>query len=158
MVILSIALLLAGNMCLTRTTPKLSEARWCELDIRINQAIGNLHHDLGTNQISSEVAGNEFGKILAEFLNSEEEFEEVEKEFFQRKESTSLEEARILKRELRKRANKKGARLEDKANWLKAVKLYTFLLKVQEQGKSGGRRMPTGIFFTSFPRRRAMAH
>ena len=136
--ILSLALLLAGNMCITRTTPNLSEARWSELDIKINQAIGSLHHDLGTNQTSSEVAGNEFGKILAEFLNSEEEFEEVEKEFFERKESTSVEEARVLKRELRKKANKKGASPEDKANWLKAVKLYAFLLKVQKEKEGAG--------------------
>jgi len=60
----------------------------------------------------------------------------VEKQFFEKKQSTSLEEVRVLKRELRKKANKRDATAEDKPNWLKAVKLYAFLLK-KKKAKEG---------------------
>ena len=119
-------------MSLSKCTPKLSESRWSELDVKINAKIGPLHNLLGTRTIPSDSAANQLGEILAEFLKNEPEFEEIEKEFFEQKESTSLEEARIMKRELRKKANKKDATPEDKANWLKSVKLYAFLLRVRK--------------------------
>ena len=57
------------------------------------------------------------------------EFIEVEKQFFEKKQSSTLEEARILKKELKKKASKKDASPEDKADAQKAVKLYAFLLR-----------------------------
>ena len=53
----------------------------------------------------------------------------MEKQFFEKKQSSTLEEARILKKELKKKASKKDASPEDKANAQKAVKLYAFLLR-----------------------------
>ena len=126
-VILAILLYLPV-MGLSKVTPKLSEERWSEIDVKINQKIGPLHQLLGNNQIPSDVAADQLGQILSEFLLSEPEFEEVEKEYFRNKSSTSLEEARVLKRELKKKAKVKEASHEDKVNWLKAVKLYALLL------------------------------
>ena len=89
---------------------------------------------------SQEYRHHECHKRLNSLLrkNGYPEFEEVEKEYFEKKQSTSLEEARILKRELRKKANKRNSSAEDKANWLKAVELHSFLLKVSKEKEGKG--------------------
>ena len=115
-------------MCLSKVTSQLSDGRWSELDVKVNNKIGPLHHLLGNDQIPSDVAADQLGAILAELLESEPEFEETVKEFYRNKVSTSLEEARILKRELKRKAKKKDSTHEDKENWLKAVKLHALLL------------------------------
>ena len=69
-------------MCLTRNTPVLSPARWSELDKEINKSISNLHHLLGHNQLPNDEAADQFGMILSDFLKTQPEFQEVEKEFF----------------------------------------------------------------------------
>ena len=130
---MKVILLVILTMCLGRSTPSLSETRWTELDVKINYSIGVLHHLLGAKQIPSDEAANQLGQILTNFLESEPEFSEIEKEFFKRKQSTTLEEARILKRELKKVANKKNSTQEQKGAWLKAVKLYAFLLKKSKE-------------------------
>ena len=125
--------LLLPTMCLTRITPKLTATRWDELDCKINDLIGPLHWRISNNETESNIAAEELGGILTNLLESEPEFKEVEKEFFERKHSRSLEEARILKRDLKKKANKRDATAEDKSNWLKAVKLHAFLLRKENE-------------------------
>ena len=130
--ILTLTLLL-HTMCLSRITPKLTATRWDELDCKINDLIGPLHWRISNNETQSNIAAEELGGILTNFLKSEPEFEEVEKQFFERKQSRSLEEARILKRDLKKKANKRDATAEDKSDWLKAVKLHAFLLRKENE-------------------------
>ena len=120
-------------MCLSRITPTLSPARWNELDCKLSKSISNLHHLLGHDQIKNDVAAESFGQILSDFLENETEFKEVEKEFFKKKTATSLEEAKVLKAELKKKARSKKATSEDKENFQKAVRLYSFLLKKQHE-------------------------
>ena len=131
-------ILTSVGMCLTRTTPKLSASRWSEIDCKINGLIGPLHWRISNDETPTNVAAEELGEILSKIFQSEAEFEEVEKQFFDRKQSKSLEEARLLKRDLKKKANKKGATAEDKANWLKAVKLHAFLLRKENEKTTAG--------------------
>ena len=129
-------ILLALTMGLSRLTPDLSELRWKELDSNINKEMGNLHNLLGNNQIPSDEAASLFGKILSDFLENEPEFKEIEKEFFKQKESTTQEEARLTKKDLKKKSKAKNATREDKDNHVRAVRMYSFLLKrkkVKEQ-------------------------
>ena len=127
------SLLLVVSMCIARTTPQLTGPRWDELDCHINDLIGPLHYRLSCGETPSNVAADELAGIVSFFLKTVPEFKEVEKQFFERKQSTSLEEARILKKELKRKAKKKDATPEDKANWLKAVKLHAFLLKKRHE-------------------------
>ena len=121
------------SMCIARTTPQLTSQKWGELDCHLNDLIGPLHHRLSCRETPSNVAADELAGIISFFLKSVPEFQEVEKQFFERKESTSLEEARILKKELKKKAKKKDATPEDKSNWLKAIKLHAFLLRKKHE-------------------------
>ena len=125
-------------MCLARTTPTLTPARWKELDLKARDLTGPLHFRISHHETPTDEAADELGEILSMFLKSEPEFQEVEKEFFQRKQSTSLEEARIMKRELRKKARRKDATLEDKENLLKAVKLHAFLVRKRKEKEGEG--------------------
>ena len=131
-------ILTSVGMCLTRTTPKLSASRWSEIDAKVNDLIGPLHWRISNDETPTNVAAEELGEILSKIFQSEAEFEEVEKQFFDRKQSKSLEEARLLKRDLKKKANKKGATAEDKANWLKAVKLHALLLRKENEKTTAG--------------------
>ena len=126
------------GMCLARKTPDLPASRWKELDNKAKDLTGPLHFRISNYETPSDVAADELGEILSLFLKSEPEFEEVEKQYFEKKQSTSLEEARVLKRELRKKANKKDATAEDKSNWMKAVKLYAFLLRKKKEKEGEG--------------------
>ena len=141
---LLLSLLTLPTMGITRITPKLSDSRWTELDNKLANKIGPLHHLLGSGDLPSDVAIDQLGAILTEFLRSEPEFEDVQKEFFNSKQATSLEEARIMKRELRKKANKKNSTAEDKSNWLRAVKLHSFLLKISKEKEGKGGNQETG--------------
>ena len=107
----------------------LSSQRWNELDCHINDLIGPLHFRLSCGETPSNVAADELANTVSFFLKNVPEFIEVEKQFFEKKQSSSLEEARILKKELKKKASKKDASPEDKAKAQKAVKLYAFLLR-----------------------------
>ena len=120
-------------MCLSRITPNLTKARWNELDCKINDLIGPLHWRISQKETPSNIAADELGGILTNFLKTEPEFVEVEKEYFERKETKTLEEVRILKRDLKKKAKNRNATAEDKANWLKAVKLHAFLLRKEKE-------------------------
>ena len=114
-----------------------AQARWNELDCKVNGLVGLLHWRIANKEIATDTAADELGQILSSFLRSEPDFEAAEKkQFFQKTGPKSLEEARVLKRELRKTAKKRNATAEDKSNWLKAVKLYAFLLR-KEKGKEG---------------------
>ena len=118
-------LLILATMGLARITPKLSDTRWTELDAKLADRIGPLHHLLGSGDLPSDVAADQLGAILTEFLSNEPEFEEVEEEYFEKKQSTSLEEARILKRELRKRQTRETLLLKTKPT---GSKLSSFIL------------------------------
>ena len=117
------SLLLALIMGLSRETPTLSEDRWNKLDGKINKNISNLHHLLGQDQVPSDEAAVLFGAILKDFLEKEPEFQELQKKFFKKKESTTVEEARLLKKDLKKKARARNATPEDKENYAKAVRL-----------------------------------
>ena len=120
-------------MCLSRITPTLSPARWKELDTKLNESISDLHHLLGHNQIPNDVAADQFCDILADFLEKEPEFKKVEREFFKKKESTTLEEAKTLKTELRRLARQKDATHEIKEDARRAERYYLFLKKRQNK-------------------------
>ena len=124
-------------MCLARTTPALPPARWKELDAKAKDLTGPLHFKISHHEIPTDEAADELGKILSLFLKSEPEFQEVEKAFYQ-KQTKSLEEARIMKREMKKKARRRDATPEDKSNWLRAVKLYAFLLKKNKEKEGAG--------------------
>ena len=99
-------------MCLARTTPALPPARWKELDAKAKDLTGPLHFKISHHEIPTDEAADELGKILSLFLRSEPEFQEVEKAFYQ-KQTKSLEEARIMKREMKKKARRRDATPED---------------------------------------------
>ena len=71
--------------------PQLTSQKWGELDCHLNDLIGPLHHRLSCREPPSNVAADELAGIISFFLESVPEFQEVEKQFFERKESTSLE-------------------------------------------------------------------
>ena len=80
------------SMCIARTTPQLTSQKWSELDCHLNDLIGPLHHRLSCRETPSNVAADELAGIISFCLKSVPEFQEVEKQFFEKKESTSLEE------------------------------------------------------------------
>ena len=43
-----------------------------------------------------------------------------------------------MKREMKKKARRRDATPEDKSNWLRAVKLYAFLLKKNKEKEGAG--------------------
>ena len=108
-------------MCLTRLTPDLTSDRWNELDCKLIGLLGPLHWRISQKEVATNAAADELGEILTNFLRSEPEFEATGKQFFEKKKAKSLEQARILKKELKKVARKRGATAEEKAEWLKAI-------------------------------------
>ena len=77
-------ILISVGMCLTRTTPKLLASRWSEIDAKVNDLIGPLHWRISNDETPTNVAAEELGEILSKIFQSEAEFEEVEKQFFDR--------------------------------------------------------------------------
>ena len=126
-------------MCLTRLTPDLTSDRWNELDCKLVGLLGPLHWRISQKEVATNAAADELGEILTNFLRSEPEFEATGKQFFEKKKAKSLEQARILKKELKKVARKRGATAEEKAEWLKAVKLYAYLLRKEKRREEGSR-------------------
>ena len=145
------SLLVALNMVLSRATPDLTEAKWKELDNKISKETSNLHHLLGHDQVPPDEAAVLLGEILKDFLEEEPEFQELQKTFFKQKESTTLEEARILKRDLKKKARGKNASREDKENHAKAVRIHAFLLKrTREKDEKGAIRKQEKAYRKNF--------
>ena len=67
-----------------------------------------MHWRISNDETPTNVAAEELGEILSKVFQSEAEFEEVEKQFFDRKQSKSLEEARLLKKVSRRKQTRRG--------------------------------------------------
>ena len=130
---LLIFLLSITTMCISRSTPQLDSDRWNEIDVQLNDLIGPLHYRISNEETPADEAADELAEIITFLLTNVPEFNDVEKDYFERKQSTSLEEARVLKRELRKKAKKRNASSEDKESWLQAVRLHAFLLRLKHR-------------------------
>ena len=122
-----------STMCISRSTPQLDSDRWNEIDVQLNDLIGPLHYRISNEETPADEAADELAEIITFLLTNVPEFNDVEKDYFERKQSTSLEEARVLKRELRKKAKKRNASAEDKESWLQAVRLHAFLLRLKHR-------------------------
>ena len=135
----ALGLLVTVTMGLARATPKIPSARWDLIDCAFNDLVGPLHWEISNEEISTDVAAEQIGMILANLLEKEPEFQETEARPPVSDSGKSLEEARLLKKSLRKKARRKGATAEDKSEWLKAVKLHAFLVRKQREREGADR-------------------
>merc|ERR1712105_465764 len=93
----SLGLLVTVTMGLARATPKIPEARWDLIDCAFNDLVGPLHWEISNEEISTDVAAEQIGMILANLLEKEPEFQETEARPSVSDSGKSLEEARLLK-------------------------------------------------------------
>ena len=114
----TLRVLVAISMVLARTTPKISSARWDLLDCKFNDLAGPLHWMISNEEILTDEAAEQLGVILTNLLEKEPEFQEPEAGLSVSDSGKSLEEARLLKKSLRKKARRKEATAEEKAEWL----------------------------------------
>ena len=78
--------------------------------------------------------------MLASFLLSKNEFKEKTKQFFNHtKTSNNVEDARVQKIELNKKAKKKEATIEDKIKAKEAIRMHSHILKVNKEKEKATR-------------------
>ena len=61
----SLGLLVTVTMGLARATPKIPSARWDLIDCAFNDLVGPLHWEISNEEISTDVAAEQIGMILA---------------------------------------------------------------------------------------------
>ena len=122
-----------GRLC--RDVPKIDKTVWNRYDYEFFTTIHESWKSFCKGEVSSAQFATDYNTRLASFLESKPEFQEEVKEFFKHNppSNKTLENARKLKNNLRKKAKRKDATLEDKAKANQALRHYNYLLKIQKQ-------------------------
>ena len=119
--------------------PSLTQDIWNTHDKSLKTLLAPLHHELSSNVISPKIAGDQFAEITRNFLATNDEFLQDEKnaEYIKHAPKT-LEQARKAKNALRKKAMKKDATPEDRKEFRSAIKAHSALktlIKKKEKHK-----------------------
>ena len=115
--------------------PNLPTSAWTSHNQQLTELLQPLHHALAVGDMLPHEAGDCFNLALFDFLKDKPEFVELPKDntTYCRRENKTLDEARICKNKLRKKAFNKWSTTEDRQNFYQALHTYDFLKKESEK-------------------------
>ena len=115
------------------TIPHFTTDEWSTHNQALKDLLNPLHHDLSQNSISAKQAAQSFSDIVVEYCASNSEFvDSKSSEEYIKHEPKSLEQARKVKNQLRKKAYSKNSTENDRKAFRQAIKAVSQFKKKHE--------------------------
>jgi hypothetical protein len=113
--------------------PSYTKTEWQEIDSELKGLLSPIHFGLANNVITPQDAGSQFTETLTSFLQTKPEFvvEMGKTEGYQKHTPKTLQQAKNIKKDLRKKIQQKDATPEDRKMFGQSVRYHNFLLKEQ---------------------------